>query len=158
MQGKLNCPVCTKMIHFTVIDKIDFMGEGVSLFAFNCECGYKGVDIFPEKMNKPRRITFKVNNKNDLNTLVAKSSTGSISIPEIGLSVRPGPASSGYITTIEGVLSRIKQAMGAKGNAVNKLLATPIFTLIIEDVAGTSAIDSSEAQIDILNDTYVFKP
>jgi len=134
------------------------MGEGSALMAFNCECGYKGVDIFPEKIHGPRRITYKVNGKHDLNTLVAKSSTGTLSVPEIGLKVKPGPVSSGYVTTIEGILVRIKDAMGAKGEVVNKLLASPNFTLIIEDPAGTSAVDSADAQIAILNDTYVFKP
>ncbi|MBR9689764.1 MAG: ZPR1 zinc finger domain-containing protein [Candidatus Altiarchaeota archaeon] len=154
MQGKLVCPACGKLIHFSIVEKIDFMGEGVSLFAFNCECGYKGTDVFPEKIHEPRSLILKVNG--DLNTLVARSSTGTIRIPEIGAEIKPGPASQGFITTIEGILLRIRKVFHTKPNKIDALLSGEPFTLVIKDPAGTSAIDSPDARIDILNDKYSF--
>ena len=89
----------------------------------------------------------KVNGVEDMNILVAKSSTGTVKIPEIGLEVKPGPASQGYITTVEGILMRVNEVLGKKTTKVNDLLEGKQFTLIIYDPIGNSAIDSSKVEI-----------
>jgi len=42
---------------------------------------------------------------------VVKSSTGTMKVPELGVTVEPGPASEGYLSNVEGVLNRIEQAV-----------------------------------------------
>lgn len=133
------------------------MGEGMSLFAVSCKCGYKGADVFPERSHGPRKIVFRVNTDEDLNTLVARSSTSTVRIPEIGAEIRPGPASTGFITTIEGILFRLKKVFGEKNKKVNGLLLHKKFTLEIFDPDGNSAVDSPSAVISAVNDENAFK-
>ena len=157
MCGKFICPVCGKSLVYSITNNVDFVGEGVSIFAFSCKCGFKGVDVFPEKEHGPRTLTFKVNEDKDLNVLVARSSTSTVIIPELPLEIKPGPASQGIITTVEGILLRVKDVFGKRTTKVNELLLKKNFTLIIHDPKGTSAIDSPKVKIDAVNDKYPFK-
>ena len=76
----------------------------MTLFAFYCtKCGYRGSDVFPEKVKEPRTLKLRVEKREDLNILIARSSTATIRIPEIGAEINPGPASQGFITTVEGI-------------------------------------------------------
>jgi len=151
LRGKIICPVCGKKLNFRIISRIDFVGEGIILFAFSCKnCGYSGFDIFPEKIHEPRIIEFKVKEKKDLDVLIARSSTATIKIPEIGAEIKPGPSAQGFITTVEGVLLRFKEVFKGNPKAVkliDELLEGKPFTLIIDDPFGTSAVDSTEANI-----------
>lgn len=113
--------------------------------------------MFPEKEHGPRTLTFKVNEDKDLNVLVARSSTSTVIIPELPLEIKPGPASQGIITTVEGILLRVKDVFGKRTTKVNELLLKKNFTLIIHDPKGTSAIDSPKVKIDAVNDKYPFK-
>ena len=127
------------------------MGEGITLFSFFCRnCGYRGFDVFPERMHGPRILEFKVRKKEHLNVLVARSSTATVKIPEIGAEIKPGPASFGFITTVEGILLRMRDVFSGNERAVeliDELLSGKEFTLIIEDPFGTSAIDSAEVVV-----------
>ncbi len=154
LRGKLPCPVCGKPLHFSILEKVDFVGEGVTLFAFSCECGYRGADTFPEKTHGPRRLVYRVGS---LNTLVARSSTATVRIPEIGAEIKPGPAATGYITTVEGILRRIRERFPQE-KKVDELLAGRPFTLVLDDPNGASAIDSGDVEIIALNDKNAFKP
>jgi zinc finger protein len=49
----------------------------------------------------------KVASKTDLFTRVVRSSTSTLSIPELDLLVEPGRALDGYVTNVEGVLRRL---------------------------------------------------
>jgi zinc finger protein len=89
---------------------------------------------------------------------VIKSGTATISIPEFGAIITPGPYSEGYISNVEGLLEKIEDALTfilstAKGKRLKKgekmlkkMRATrdskPRFTLIIKDPLGNSAIVS----------------
>ncbi len=42
---------------------------------------------------------------------VVKSSTGIVEIPELGVTIKPGPASEGYVSNVEGVLDRIQSTL-----------------------------------------------
>ncbi len=154
MRGKLICPLCGGPLEFGVIDRVDFVGEGVTLFSFHCtKCGYRGVDVFPERAHEPRRIEFRVRGPEDLNVLVARSSTATVRIPELGAMIEPGPASQGFITTVEGILVRIRDRFHREAEVVQKIdrmLNGEEFTLVIEDPFGTSAIDTTEANIVVL--------
>ena len=151
MRGKLICPVCGKKLEFHIVERIDFVGEGITLFSFRCRnCGYSGFDVFPERTHEPRIIKFRVRKPQDLNVLVARSSTATVRIPEIGAEIKPGPAAQGFITTVEGILLRIRSVFSRNKRAlklVDELLSGKPFTLIIEDPFGTSAINSTEVNI-----------
>lgn len=122
-------------------------------------CGYRYSDIRAAESQGPRRLVFKAKGPGDLNVIVVKSASASIIIPELGVEVTPGPASQGFITTVEGILQRV-------GEVLETLCADPetnreecsrrlrelkecsegrsSFTLIIDDPEGTSRIISSK--------------
>ncbi|KAF5028829.1 ZPR1 zinc-finger domain protein [anaerobic digester metagenome] len=104
----------------------------------------------------------------DLAIRVARSTTGKIEIPELGLAVEPGTACEGFVTNIEGVLSRFEQAVETilanpesederaaalrmvETIAAAREVAFP-FTVILEDPAGNSALVSEKAEKMLLD-------
>ena len=91
---------------------------------------------------------------------VIKSATATVSIPEFGAAITPGPYSEGYISNVEGVLERIEDALMfmlgsvkgkklAKGERILKRIemakrSKPSFTLVLKDPLGNSALVSSQ--------------
>ena len=43
-----------------------------------------------------------------------ETNTGFIKIPELGVEIKPGPYSQGFISNVEGLLDRIKEVIKAK--------------------------------------------
>ena len=114
------------------------------------------------------RWTVRVEEPDDLAIRVARSTTGTIEIPELSLLVEPGTACEGFVTNIEGVLSRFEQAVRtiltnpesdeervAALQMLEKLaaareVASP-FTVILEDPAGNSMLVSEKAEKMLLD-------
>jgi len=106
------------------------------------------------------KYTFEVQNENDLNVRIIKSSQATIKIPRL-IEITPGPISNGYVTNVEGILSRIKKVIEDQKNdedpAVAKkaknhlkkiqrvLWGRESLTIIIDDPSGNSAILSDKA-------------
>ena len=103
------CPVCKKQ-DFNVIqslDEIPYFGEVLETFAQCGSCKYKTYDILPLAEKKfPKQQKIKISEKN-LCARVVKGKYCEIQIPEIGLTVEPGPDSEAYISNVEGVLDRM---------------------------------------------------
>ncbi len=162
-EGKLICPVCGSPLNFQVIEDRKVGGESYMIFSFSCpKCGYSGVDIFPLRSRGPMKIVFRVDSSEKLNVLVARSSTARVEIPELGIEITPGPASRGFITTVEGIILRVIDVLkGVKeGKSKEKIheleeaLENPSFTLIIYDPFGTSSIDSRDAEVVALGKDF----
>jgi len=93
--------------------------------------------------------------------------TASIAIPELGVEIDPGPACTGFITNVEGVLDRIHQVVEAtcrwnEGEAKEKACelleriarareGNLAFTLVLDDPTGNSAIISEKAEKTVLD-------
>jgi len=129
-------------------------------------CGYRFSDVRLAEPREPRKIVYNVEKPGDENALVIRASTASIKIPELGVEITPGPASRGYITTIEGIIldviektkflcsspdapkktcdEKIKELEDARN------VAKP-FTIIIIDPDGVSAVISDRVKIIPLN-------
>ncbi len=139
------------------------------LVSIACEaCGYRHTDTIILGEGDPVRWTVRVEEPGDLAIRVARSTTGTIEIPELGLSVEPGTACEGFVTNIEGVLARFEQAVGtvlanpesdeeraAALRVLEKIgaareVAFP-FTLILEDPGGNSVIVSEKAEKMLLD-------
>jgi zinc finger protein len=121
-------------------------------------CGYRHDDVITLTNREPIELKAKINSTEDLNLRVIKSGTATVSIPEFGATITPGQYSEGYISNVEGILSKIEDALTfmlntAKGRRLKKgeaMLrkmrvardATPRFTLVIKDPLGNSAIVS----------------
>ena len=126
-------------------------------------CGFKHSDIIALEQNDPAKYVIEIN-KNTLSTRVVRSQSATVSIPEVGVKVEPGPKSEGYVTNIEGMLTRfesaVKKALNlfddeeSQNNAKNTLThiqelkkGNGTATLIILDPFGQSNIVSENVKV-----------
>ena len=111
---KTDCPVCRGKNTLEMTSKT----EKISVFlvklwnqhfyAQNPDTNIQIPYVWSKK--EPVRYTLEIN-KNNINTRVVKSQTATLSIPELGLKVEPGPKSQGYVSNVEGVLNRFETAI-----------------------------------------------
>ena len=154
-----DCPICNASQSMEVTTKteiIPYFGEIMESTLLCGECGYKHVDTICIDQKEPVKYTLIIGKEN-LNARVVKSQSTTITIPEIGLKVEPGPQSQGYVSNVEGVLNRFEKAVKtalswaeedhAKKNAVQILEdiqrvknGQKEVTLVLEDPFGHSII------------------
>ena len=163
------CPFCLekKLTLLEDIQEVPFFGK-VYIMSMKCSgCSFSKSDVEADEKKEPCKITFTLESEKDLNVRVVKSSEGSIKIPSLRLSVESGPNSEGYISNIEGVLTRFEKIIeqqkesadedSEKKSAKNllkkmrKIKYGEVPTkIIIEDPSGNSAIISDKAVIEKL--------
>jgi len=164
-EAVVQCPACKK----TTLKIEDYLYDmpvvgKVILSSGKCSnCNYKFNDVRLAEAHEPRKIILHVERPEDLNALVVRSSSASIVIPELEMSMTPGPASEGFITTVEGVLERFLEAIDvacadpdADRSACERARRTieeakegkRKFTLVIVDPEGVSAIVSDRAKTE----------
>ncbi len=174
-----DCPVCggVKTLEVTNrTDNIPYFGDMLETAVSCKKCGYQSSDSISLEHNDPIRYSLKIDNTK-LNTRVAKSQTATITIPDLGLKVEPGPKSQGYVSNVEGILNRFESAVvraikleGAdiERDVNEKALdiiefITKIKTgeystlLILEDPFGNSLIDDDDADKELLTQEEVDK-
>lgn len=163
-----HCPSCGRELKVVVATyEVPFFGN-VLLTSISCECGFKHADSVVTEIKEPTRYKIKIN-KNNLYTKVIRSSSGTIRIPELGISIEPGPASQAFITNLEGILDRVEGIVRTamrwnsedekkvqKCEWILKRIAKTIegeeeLTLILEDPFGNSVIVSDEAFKEIIS-------
>jgi zinc finger protein len=108
------CPSCGATGAFQIkgsVDDIPYFGEVMETLVTCSNCGLRHVDVMCLGQRKPMRYEFKITAESDLMVRVVRSSTGTLKVPELGITVEPGFASEGYVSNIEGVLERIEQAV-----------------------------------------------
>ncbi len=163
------CPFCHKKTLTLMEEETDIPYFGKTfIFSMECSsCHYKKSDIEAADLKDPVKITFTIESDKDLNIRVIKSASATIKIPQMRMDVRPGPASNGYITNIEGVLNKFEKIIqeqrdntddpkvkkSAK-NLLKKLRKVkwgdiPL-KIIIEDPSGNSAVISDKAKYEKL--------
>ncbi len=153
-EDDVECPVCGgKTLKYRVYTYVVPLAGEIIMEVWKCDtCGYRKSNVGLTRVEKAKRLKISVNTERELKTLVIKSSTARIEIPELGIEIIPGPAAEGYITTVEGVLERILDNIPAEcfneshecHNVVVKIVeamnAKLKFTLILEDPLGRSAL------------------
>lgn len=110
---KTNCPVCggkNTMDVITRTENIPYFGDIMESLVSCPQCGYKHSDVICLEQKEPIKYSLIIK-KDKLSVRVVKSQTATISIPELGLKVEPGPKSIGYVSNIEGVLNRFQDAV-----------------------------------------------
>jgi len=108
------CPICGAKDTFQVkgrIDYIPYFGEIMETFANCTSCEFRHADVVCLGERPPLRYEFHITSEEDLKVRIVKSSTGTIKLPELGVTVEPGPASEGYVSNVEGVLNRVEGAI-----------------------------------------------
>jgi zinc finger protein len=160
LQIESSCPACSiKPIYYTTVTiDVPYFGEIIQTTMFCKKCGYKHSDIIITAVNEPLRYEYPITSEKDMFVRVVRSSSGTISIPEIGATVEPGPISECFVSNIEGVFERIKkiiQDMSTENTKKKKDVLKKIekimegkekATLVIDDPLGNSAIIGKKAK------------
>ena len=162
----IKCPACSVEGKAKSIMKeleIPHFGKVLETTIICPECGFKHSDVIALEQNDPAKYVLEIN-ENALTIRVVRSQSATVSIPELGIKVEPGPKSEGYVTNVEGVLNRfedaVKKALNlfdddqSQKNAKNTLAqiqelkkGNGTATLIIQDPFGQSNIVSDSAEI-----------
>lgn len=159
------CPVCGKKTLTLTEDEIDIPYFGKTYtFGMSCKsCNFNKSDVEAIEQKDPVKITFTVENEKDLKVRIVKSSEACVRIPQMRMSMDPGPASIGFVTNIEGLLGKFKKIIEeqrdnsdditVKKSAKNLLkklwkveCGDVALKIVIEDPSGNSAIVSEKAK------------
>ena len=148
------CPFCgSKSMRVREVEyDLPEIGK-VLLVSYKCEkCGYRKSDLVPLARRGRVRAYLRVSCRNDLYAKVVRSGAASVEIVELGAIIEPGIEAPTFITNVEGLLARFKEAIerievlegisASKAKEVVEKLAKGDmpFTLIIDDPWGVSMI------------------
>ncbi len=117
------CPACLQGTVKCIKCIYEFPdGDKMLLLKFECDkCEFHKSDVIPlETKMEPGTTTLKVFDENDLKSKIYRSPNGTIEIPELELILEPGPAAELYITNIEGILTRFKNAVTMYQNSLSQ--------------------------------------
>ena len=109
----IKCPACSiEGVAKSIMKEIEIPHFGkVMETTIQCpSCGFKHSDIIALEQNDPAKYVLEIN-KNNLSIRVVRSQSATVTIPEIGVKVEPGPKSEGYVTNVEGILTRFESAV-----------------------------------------------
>lgn len=152
-------------------EEIPYFGEILESTLLCSKCGYRHSDTICLEQKEPVRYSLNIN-KDNINARVVKSQSATLSIPELGLKVEPGPKSQGYVSNVEGVLNRFESAVATAiewaeeenitENALkilekieNLKSGDEVATLVIEDPFGHSLIIHEDAKHRKLSDEEI---
>lgn len=109
----IKCPACgVEGVAKSIMKelKIPHFGEVMETTILCPSCGFKHSDIIALEQNDPAKYVLEIN-KNNLSIRVVRSQSATVIIPEVGVKVEPGPKSEGYVTNVEGVITRFESAV-----------------------------------------------
>jgi zinc finger protein len=109
----IKCPACgIEGVAKSIMKEIEIPHFGNVLeTTIQCpSCGFKHNDVIALEQNDPAKYTIEIN-KNNLSVRVVRSQSATVMIPEVGVKVEPGPKSEGYVTNVEGILTRFESAV-----------------------------------------------
>ncbi len=156
---KKTCPVCGKnsLELSGYLYEVDYFGSILITQGICRNCGYRFSDVRLAEISKPKKIIVKIYGEKELRYLLVKSAYASVVIVEKGFEMIPGPASTGFITTVEGILHRFLEATEtlcksvknqpeeakckeAKEWLLRAIDGDEVFTLVICDFEGASKV------------------
>lgn len=109
----IKCPACgIEGVAKSIMKELEIPHFGKVLeTTIQCpKCGFRHSDVICLEQNDPAKYVLEIN-KNNLSVRVVRSQSATVSIPEVGVKVEPGPKSEGYVTNVEGVLTRFEDAV-----------------------------------------------
>lgn len=117
------CPLCAHELTFRFsTDEIPFFGE-IMLVSASCGCGFKYADTISLCEREAERYEMEFDS-DDFTTRVIRSSSGTVQIPELGVTVEPGSASEAYISNVEGVSAESKRLSKRPRSGRREILAS----------------------------------
>ncbi|MEM0158961.1 MAG: ZPR1 zinc finger domain-containing protein [Thermoplasmataceae archaeon] len=153
------CPACGRNLFFIFYRTKVSYEEAIEIETYFCKnCLYKSTKIHGIENYGHKKLVLKIRNPNDLRILVYRSPEARVEIPEFFAEINPGEMSSGEITTVEGILSRLLEKIDLFDQedadpetieALRERISGTIngkwnpFTLVVDDPTGRSRINSS---------------
>ncbi len=152
--GRVRCPVCGRQTLELkeYLYEVPYFGRILISTGKCANCGFTYRDVRLAEVTRPKKIVVKVSGDRELRYLLVKSAYAYLYIPEVGYEMIPGPASTGFISTVEGVLHRFREALdiackdgGEECERHYKWIDEAIegkrpFTLVICDYEGASKV------------------
>lgn len=164
------CPVCGhEPLTLRSLDlELPYFGGALQTTLLCAACGYRHGDLLLTRHREPMRITLRVSREDQLSARVARSSSGTIRIPELGASMEPGPGAEAFISNVEGAVRKfldVVQGQEAVAEtprdrsrlaAVRRRIEAMIegrepFTFILEDPTGNSDVIHDDAVREVLS-------
>ncbi len=158
------CPVCGRApltLRSVELD-LPYFGEAIQTTLVCGACGYRHGDLLLTRHREPLRITVRVARPEQLSDRVARSSSATIRVPELGAAMEPGPRAEAFVSNVEGVLHRFldvvrgqvavadtkgsRAALGRVRRRIEGMIeGREPFTFVIEDPTGNSDVQDDEA-------------
>lgn len=154
------CPSCDhKGLEYTTERvELPFLGPSMEIMLRCDECGYRHNDFVLTQHREPTRYYYEVTKGDDMSVRVVRSSSGTVRVPELGITIEPGTASEAFISNVEGVLVRVERILDqllrdAESDEMKGRITALVermgglrdgkggpVTLVLEDPFGNSAI------------------
>lgn len=158
-ETETKCPSCGSKLFFIFYRTRVSYEEAVEIETFFCKkCLYKSSQIKPIERDIPKKLVLEIRNHDDLRIILYRSPEAKVEIPELSAEITPGEISTGEITTVEGVLTKLREKLdlfdeedadidvlnGLK-NRIQGIIdgSGEPFTFVIDDPTGKSRINSS---------------
>jgi zinc finger protein ZPR1 len=158
------CPVCGhEPLTLRSLDlELPYFGGAVQTTLLCGACGYRHGDLMLTRHREPQRITLRIERPDHRSARVARSSSGTVRIPELGAAMEPGPRAEAFVTNVEGVVRKFLdvvqgQEVGAESAPERATLAAvhariegmiegrEAFTFVLEDPTGNSDVFHGDA-------------
>lgn len=107
------CPGCDGrgLEYTTEAVDLPYLGKSLEILLRCDKCGYRHTDFVLTEHRAPTRYSYLVSKADDMMVRVVRSSSGTIRIPELGISIEPGVSSEAFISNIEGILVRVERVL-----------------------------------------------
>ena len=108
------CPICHvegQVRMLTHIDDIPYFGEHTQVTVLCHACGWRQSDFIPAEGKKPGGCRILISKPEHISSRVVRSSSCTVRIVELDLEVKPGTASTGYVSNVEGVIDRFMEVI-----------------------------------------------
>ncbi len=164
------CPVCGHQpLTLRSLDlDLPYFGGALQTTILCGACGYRHGDLLLTRHREPMRITLRVERPDQRSARVARSSSGTVRIPELGASIEPGPRAEAFVTNVEGVVRKFldvvqgQEAVADSSAERTRLAAVHAriegmiegrepFTFILEDPTGNSEVLHPDAVREVLS-------
>lgn len=153
------CPVCGRapLVLRSLDLDLPYFGEALQTTLVCPACGYRHGDLLLTRHREAVRVTLHVTRSEHRSARVARSSSGTVRIPELGATLEPGPRAEAFVTNVEGVLRKFVDVIqgqeavaetaaerrrldGIRRRMEAMLEGRESFTFILEDPTGNSDV------------------
>tara|TARA_Y100000588_G_C14236454_1_gene917529 strand:+ start:708 stop:1340 length:633 start_codon:yes stop_codon:yes gene_type:complete len=105
----LPCPSCDENGTLTMLSlssEIPYFGEHTQITISCKKCGMRQTDFIPADERGALSYRLSIEKLEHLNARVVRGPSGTLRIPELDLEASPGNQATGYVTNIEGAITR----------------------------------------------------